>query len=153
MDDYQKGLLDVLNRLAAIGEEAVRRLGTGTKRSGATIAGKKNKEALTVRGVLTAFEGPNDWKFYHCKIDGKKYSTRSSDIADILDRAWQGDAIVELSFTEKKAKKLDRDGNPFENRFIESVEIVTSSIVTDRSERPKPQLPPDEEKIRDEAPW
>jgi hypothetical protein len=142
--------VDAMNRFCVAYERhvhAIERQANIAKRAGR----KQPKEgALAVRGHITSFKGPNNYGFYDVIIGKDKYSTKRGDIAGVCGDAYASDSEVELSYSEKKNESK---GEVYTNRYIESVEILSSTQVSGSgSAVEKPALPLDKEED-EEAPF
>lgn len=136
--DFRQAIVDALNRQAAAYERlaaGIEKLSGSMKKAGRS---KEKREGLpSVRGHIATFKGPNNYGFYDVVIGKDKYSTKSTSVADVAGDAYGADAEVEIFYSEKKNEK---GGKTYTNRYIESIEILGSTQVTQQ----KPALPPDE---------
>ncbi len=103
MDDFQQGLLDVLNRLAracenfSTGRSAASPAGDGKPR---TVGKKRGTETFEepVKVERVGKEWPNPQGWFKARVAGKWMATKSPTIAAALMAAYQDDYEVTVTY-------------------------------------------------------
>lgn len=123
MEEFQQGLLDVLNRFAAAAEEFNRAApkAASKKKSSSKGSGEGKRGEQSTSGIIQQFTGPNNFGFFEAVIDGTKYSTKRSELGESLRAAYESGATVEITFDQ--TSKEGNGGRTFVNRYVQTVDV------------------------------
>lgn len=100
---------------------------------------KKKSDLLTVSGVVVDLVTRGDWTNATIETpNGKKVfvSTKLPEKAEALNVAYGEGREVEIGYKESKSERLDRNNQPYTNRYVE--EIVLGGTPTSASRATAP---------------